>query len=96
MAKKEDPHNHEGFGPLQSKMLVKPDSAETITPGGLILPGAEGQTINQGIIVAVGPKVQDRKVGDHVMYGIHAGIQITWKHMDYLLIREDDAYAVLK
>ena len=87
---------YKGFGPLQDRLLVQPDSADQITPGGLIIPGQEGEVINQGIIKAIGPDVKDRKVGDHVMYGQHSGFTVKAGGSEHRLIREADAYAILK
>ena|SRR5690606_36399718 len=86
---------YEGFGPLQNRMLVEPEAAETKTAGGIILPGKEGETINQGKVLAVGPDVIDRKVGDRVLYGQYSGFEVTIGVKKYRLIREEDAYAIL-
>jgi chaperonin GroES len=91
-----DKHIYKGFGPLQDRLLIQPDSADQITAGGIILPGQEGEVINQGIVMAIGPNIVDRKVGDHVMYGQHSGFVVTVAGTEHRLIREADAYAILR
>ena len=57
-----------------------------------------------GKIVAVGPgKTSDSgsnikmtvKVGDKVLYGKYSGTEITFENEDYLIMKENDIFAIL-
>ena len=90
-----DKHNYKGFGPLQDRLLIEPESADQVTQAGIIIPGQEGEVINQGTVLAIGPRVKDRVVGDRVLYGEYSGFVVQVNGVDHRLIREDDAYATL-
>lgn len=96
MSKKVNNSEFNGFGPLQDRMLIAPEAAEQVTKGGIIIPGQENEVIYQGTVLAVGPKVLDRKVGERLLYGQYSGFEVGVAGSKYRLIREDDAYAILK
>lgn len=91
------PTTHEGFQPMQDRVLVQPHSSEKKTKGGIILPDSVQKEIYGGIVKAIGPGRENfemtLKVGDSVLYGQHSGFEVIINEQKYKLIREADAYA---
>ena len=90
--------------PLQDRVVVKAAEAEEISKGGIILPDTAQEKPQQGEVIAVGPgKISDSgelikpqvKKGDKVLYGKYSGTEITYEGEDYLIVRENDIFAVL-
>ena len=92
--------------PLGDRVLVKPLEAEEVSAGGIVLPDTAKEKPAEGKVVAVGPgkKTDDGtvipvgiKVGDKVLYGKYGGNEISTNDgKEYLVIREDDIYAVVQ
>ncbi len=86
--------------PKADRVIVKPNAAETITKGGIIIPDTAQEKPQQGTVVAVGPgKYADSTgtlipmtttVGDEVYYGKYAGTEITLDGEIYMIMRESD------
>lgn len=85
----------QGFKPRQDRVLVKPDDVEEITAGGIIIPNQSkmAEVPSRGIVLAIGPEVDDLKPGDRVLYGEYAGFNVKHMGSDYRLIRASDAFA---
>ena len=90
--------------PLQDRVVVKAAEAEEISKGGIILPDTAQEKPQQGEVIAVGPgKISDSgelikpqvKKGDKVLYGKYSGTEITFDGEDYLIVRENDIFAIL-
>ena len=68
------------------------------------MPDTAQEKPQQGEVVAVGPgKAADNgelikpqvKKGDKVLYGKYSGTEITYEDEDYLIVRENDIFAIL-
>jgi len=90
--------------PLSDRVIVRPLEAEEMTAGGLYIPDTAKEKPMQGEIVAVGPgKISDDgkliamevAVGDKVLYGKYSGTEVTAADEDYLIMRENDIFAVI-
>lgn len=91
-----------GIIPLEDRVLVKPDGAETVTAGGIVLPDAAQEKPARGTVVAVGPgklgKTGERtaltvSIGDVVIYGKYSGSDIKIGGDEHKLIRESELLA---
>ncbi|MBI5416087.1 MAG: co-chaperone GroES [Candidatus Omnitrophica bacterium] len=92
--------------PLADRIVVKPLDAEEVTKGGIVLPDTAKEKPQEGKVVAVGKgKVTDDgkiqapevRVGDRILYGKYSGTEISTKGGDeYLIMREDDVFAIVK
>ena len=92
--------------PLGDRVVVKSLEAETKTKGGIVLPDTAKEKPQEGKVVAVGKgKVLENgtiqkpevKVGDRILYGKYSGTEVTTKDgEEYLIMREDDIFAILK
>ena len=90
--------------PLADRVIVRPLEAEEKTAGGLYIPDTAKEKPQQGEVVAVGPgKVSDDgknipmevKVGDKVLYGKYSGTEVTSGGEDFLIMRENDIFAIV-
>lgn len=88
--------------PLNDRVIVKPDEAQSVTPGGIIIPDAGREKPHRGTVIAVnkarnpvmdkpGPLVQ---VGESILYGKYSGNEIEIEGEDYILLREEDIMGV--
>ncbi|MBF0532143.1 MAG: co-chaperone GroES [Candidatus Omnitrophica bacterium] len=92
--------------PLGDRIVVKPLEAVEVTKGGIVLPDNAKEKPQEGKVVAVGKgKVKDDgklvapevKVGEVILYGKYSGTEITTKEgEEYLIMREDDIFAILR
>lgn len=85
--------------PLSDRVLIKPAEMEQKTASGIIIPDTAKEKPMRGEIVAVGPGKKDEpmtvKVGDQVLYGKYSGTEISIDGVDYLIMRENDIYAII-
>ena len=91
--------------PLSDRVIVKPSQAEEKTKGGIILPDTAKEKPIQGTIVAVGKgAINDKgevvaltvKVGDTVLYGKYSGTEVNIEGEEYLIMRENDIFGIVK
>jgi len=91
--------------PLGDRVIVKPKAAEEKTKGGIILPDSAKEKPIEGTVVAVGSgRVNDEgkvfelavKAGDIVLYGKYSGTEITVDGEEYLMMKENDIYGIVK
>ncbi len=91
--------------PLDDRVLVLPDEAETQTASGIYLPEGAKEKPQTGKIVAAGPgKLDDTgkrvamnvKVGDTVLYGKYSGTEIDIDGDEYKIMRESELLGVME
>ena len=90
--------------PLHDRVIIKRLEAETKSAGGIVIPDSATEKPIKGEVVAVGegkaldngslraPKV---KAGDKVLFGKYSGTEVKLDGTDYLVVKEDDIFAVL-
>lgn len=90
--------------PLDDRVVVEPDDADEVTPGGIVLPEVAQEKPQKGMVVAVGPgKLLDDgsratptvSPGDKVMFTKYGGTKIEIHGIELLIVREGDLLAVL-
>ncbi|MVO08607.1 co-chaperone GroES [Flavobacterium sp. TP390] len=85
--------------PISDRVVIEPMAAETTTASGIIIPDTAKEKPQKGIIVAVGNGKKDHtmtvKTGDVVLYGKYAGTEFKYEGKDYLIMREEEIYAIL-
>jgi chaperonin GroES len=89
--------------PLGDKVLVRSEEEEERTAGGIILPDTAKKKPTEGTVIAVGTgkKTEEGKtipltvkVGDKVIYSKYGGTEITISGEEYLILDEDQIYAI--
>lgn len=91
--------------PLHDRVIVKRQEEEKTTAGGIVLPGSAAEKPSQGEVVAVGEgKVLDNgsrqamnvKAGDKILFGKYSGSEVKVDGEDYIIMREDEIFAVIE
>jgi chaperonin GroES len=90
--------------PLYDNVVIKRKEQESMSAGGIVLPGAAKEQPNQGEVVAVGQgKLLDSgetralqvKVGDKVVFGQYSGNTITVDGNELIIMRESEIFGVI-
>ncbi|WP_024796243.1 co-chaperone GroES [Tomitella biformata] len=91
--------------PLEDRILVKANEAETTTASGLVIPDTAKEKPQEGTVVAVGPgrwdEDGDKRIpvdvseGDVVVYSKYGGTEISHQGQDYLILSARDVLAVV-
>ena len=90
--------------PLGDRVLVKPSTAEFQEKSGLIIHNMAQEKPQYGVVVNVGPGTRlkngtleplEVKIGDKILYGKYAGIEITLDKVIHMLINQDEILGVL-
>jgi chaperonin GroES len=92
--------------PLEDRIVVKPNEAETQTASGLVIPDTAKEKPQQGAVLAVGPGKRsdstgeliqlDIKEGDTVLYSKYGGTEVTIDGDDLLVLNARDVLAIVK
>lgn len=90
--------------PLGDRVVVKPDSREETTRGGIVIPDTAKEKPQEGTVTAVGSgRLLDNGVrsemelheGNHVLFAKYGGTEIILDDEIYLVLRESDVLGVL-
>ncbi|HZB40194.1 MAG TPA: co-chaperone GroES [Ilumatobacter sp.] len=91
--------------PLEDRIVVKPNEAETQTASGLVIPDTAKEKPQQGSVLAVGPGKRaessgeliplDIKTGDTVLYSKYGGTEVTVNGEDLLVLNARDVLAIV-
>jgi len=91
--------------PLEDKILVQANEAETTTASGLVIPDTAKEKPQEGTVVAVGPGrwdeggekriPRDVSEGDVVIYSKYGGTEIKYNNEEYLILSARDVLAVV-
>ncbi|MDD2486439.1 MAG: co-chaperone GroES [bacterium] len=89
--------------PLGDRVVVKVASEEEKTAGGIYLPDTAKEKPQKGEVIAVGPgkmlengqrAAMQVKQGDKVVFSKYGGTEVKVDGEEFMLLREDDIYAV--
>jgi chaperonin GroES len=90
--------------PLYDRVVIKRVEEEKLSAGGIVIPDSATEKPIKGNVIAIGdgkaldngtvraPKV---KVGDQVLFGKYSGTEVKLDGTDYLVVKEDDIFAIL-
>ncbi|NLL82848.1 MAG: co-chaperone GroES [Lentisphaerae bacterium] len=89
--------------PLGARVLVEPVDAKEESKGGIIIPDSAKEKPQEGLVIAVGKKVDDDgkpvdfdvKVGDRVLMPKYGGTEVKIGDKEYQLVREEDLLGVI-
>ena len=92
--------------PLDDRIVVRPNEAETQTASGLVIPDTAKEKPQQGEVLAVGPGKRaensgeliplDIKVGDTVLYSKYGGTEVTTDGEALLVLNGRDVLAIVE
>jgi chaperonin GroES len=91
--------------PLEDRIVVRPNEAETQTASGLVIPDTAKEKPQQGEVLAVGPGKRsetsgeliavDIDAGDTVLYSKYGGTEVTVDGEDLLVLNSRDVLAIV-
>src|ERR1700709_1672702 len=91
--------------PLEDRIVVTANEAETTTASRLVIPDAAKEKPQEGTVLAVGAgRFDDKgnripidvKVGDTVLYSKYGGTEIKYAGEEYLVLSARDVLAVIE
>ena len=91
--------------PLEDRIVVQANEAETTTASGLVIPDTAKEKPQEGTVVAVGAgRFDDKgsripvdvKVGDTVLYSKYGGTEVKYGGEEYLVLSARDVLAVIE
>jgi chaperonin GroES len=90
--------------PLEDRIVVKANEAETTTASGLVIPDTAKEKPQEGTVVAVGPGrfddgvrvPMDVKVGDVVLYSKYGGTEVKSGSDELLVLSARDILAIVE
>ena len=91
--------------PLHDRVLIRRMEEETMTAGGIVLPGSAAEKPTQGKVMAIGKgkimgdgevRQLDVKVGDTVLFGQYSGSAVKVDGEELLMMREEDIMGVVE
>ncbi len=90
--------------PLEDRIVVKTNEAETTTASGLVIPDTAKEKPQEGTVIAVGPGrfddgvrvPMDVKVGDVVLYSKYGGTEVKSGNEDRLVLAARDILAIVE
>jgi len=82
--------------PLADYVVVEQEAAQSKTASGLYLPEKSAEKPKIAKVLAIGKEVKDVKVGDRVVYGGYTNTEVKIETTEYILVKEENIYAVVK
>ncbi|AEB47228.1 co-chaperone GroES [Verrucosispora sp. ts21] len=91
--------------PLEDRILVQANEAETTTASGIVIPDTAKEKPQEGTVLAVGPGrfdddgdriPMDVKVGDTVLYSKYGGTEVKYAGEEYLVLSARDVLAIIE
>ncbi|MDQ4039026.1 MAG: co-chaperone GroES [Actinomycetota bacterium] len=90
--------------PLEDRVVVQANEAETTTASGLVIPDTAKEKPQEGTVIAVGPgRIDDKgnrvpmdvSPGDTVIYSKYGGTEVKYGGEEYLVLSARDLLAVV-
>ncbi len=92
--------------PLDDRIVVKPNEAETQTASGLVIPDTAKEKPQQGTVLAVGPGKRAESSGElipvgieegqTVLYSKYGGTEVTVEGVEHLVLNARDVLAIVE
>ncbi len=91
--------------PLEDRIVVKPNEAETTTAGGIVLPDSAKEKPLMGKVIAIGPgRLLDSgkrgsmsvKKNDVVLFGKYGGSDVEIDGTEYKILRESELMGIVE
>jgi chaperonin GroES len=81
--------------PLADRVVAVREKTAEKTASGIYLPDSSKQKSTTAAIVAVGPDVQQVKIGDKVVYKDYTATELKIDGTEYLIVKEEDILATV-
>ena len=84
------------ISPLGDYVVAQAEEAASKTASGLYLPDNAKEKPKTAHVIAVGPKVEQVKVGDRIIYKSYSTTDVKVGSDEYMLVKEEDVLATVK
>ena len=90
--------------PLHDRILVTRVAEQAVGRGGIIIPDTAKEKPQEGQVVAVGNGKMtddgkrialDVQAGDRILFGKYSGSEVKIEDDEYVIMREEDVFAIL-
>lgn len=81
--------------PLADRVVAMREKPATQTASGLYLPDTAKEKPVFATVIAVGPDVEQLKVGNKIIYKEYSTTELTIDSQDYLILKEEDVLATV-
>jgi len=85
-----------GFRPLGDRVFISYTEELDRTAGGIYVPDSAKEKPQRGTIDAMGPDVENVKVGDQILFDKYSGTKIKIDNEDCLILKEEDILGVFE
>jgi chaperonin GroES len=85
--------------PIGDRILVKVQEGETITKGGIYIPQAAQEKMQEGFVIAISKEIINKTEIQHgakVMYDKYAGTLLRIEGITHLVLKLSDVLAIIK
>ncbi|OED27327.1 molecular chaperone GroES [Acholeplasma laidlawii] len=82
--------------PLEDYVVLSVKKEEKTTASGIILATEDKDKPAMGKVISIGPKVENIKVNDEVIYQSYAGTKVKLKEVEYLLVQSKNILAIIE
>ncbi|MBI4247448.1 MAG: co-chaperone GroES [Candidatus Rokubacteria bacterium] len=91
--------------PLHDRILVTRVAEQEVGRGGIIIPDTAKEKPQEGKVVAVGNGKMtedgkrialDVRAGDRILFGKYSGNEVKIENDEYVIMREEDVFAILE
>ena len=93
-AEKEKKNIAKGFQHLGERVFVTYTEELERTAGGIYVPDSAKEKPQRGVVQAVGKKVENVKVGDHVLFDKYSGSKLRIEDEECLILKEEDILGI--
>lgn len=80
--------------PLNKKVVLE-TITETVTEGGIIIPGKKDERPEKGLVLATSHDCDINVTGKTVLFNKFVGTEVEYKGKKYLIIKFEDIHAIL-
>ncbi len=93
-AEKEKKNIAKGFQPLGERVFVTYTEELDRTAGGIYVPDSAKEKPQRGVVQAIGKKVENVKIGDHILFDKYSGSKLRIEDEECLILKEEDILGV--
>ena len=79
-----------------SRLIISPDKPKETTESGIILTEVLPDIPDRGVVVSVGDKIEELKVGDYVIFDPMGITPVTHEDVEYFLFYEAQIIAIIE
>lgn len=84
------------LAPIKNNVILELIEKEKVTSSGIVLTKADPNEANRGKVIAIGPLVEDIKVGEEVLPNWNKGRKVKYDNKDIWVISEEDIVLIFE